>query len=357
MGNTQTPPLQGEEEYNELELVCDQTVEQLSAVSLEQYDAFVLGKDGAGIKDPIFSQPSAVPQAAAIMAGARVAKQLAMDAEFACRNPLQHVAQNQPTQNLQPSPNTPPETCCGFPLEERVTQKGANAGRKYLRCDVCNAFKRWLDKESDADGGVRPARSGFQRSRSGSAGKRQIKYGADRRMNSSPPKNSNSNNHSNSNSNIVAPSAPELPGFQSANKRPKASDEEKDSDRFDSRSTSYSNSNSNGSNNNTTNSGGNNGRNFNPARSVVDAINSTGDSNSGPTKRKKFSTPARQGDEKKSEQKEHLDPIYEDERLKTIDPLHVENILNEVMEMGQTVTWDDIGKLKNHCFNRVIVFS
>ena len=149
------------DEYMELELVCDEIVEQITGMSLAKYDQ-QLSQTQDSVA-PIFAQPSSGLSVAAIMAGARVKQQLSMDAEYACRNPLQktpakttnvlHRPSSQ-RERVAHSPDTPPEACCGMPLTERTTQKGANAGRKYLKCDVCGKFKRWADDEPQGTPGA-----------------------------------------------------------------------------------------------------------------------------------------------------------------------------------------------------------
>lgn len=74
-------------------------------------------------------------------------------------------------------------------------------------------------------------------------------------------------------------------------------------------------------------------RQYNPAKSVADAISNAGAGNDS-AKRKKFSVPSREGDDnsrgagkgkaagKSAEGKVYDDPIFEDERLQNCDPQH-----------------------------------
>jgi hypothetical protein len=324
-------------EYQEVEFVIDEMQETLATTSLAALDAQVLG---AARREPLFARDvPALVAPALLLANAG-------DAELACRRPMATAPKRATTiatsatatTTTMDATNSAPELCCGFPVSEYVTQTGENRGRPYRKCDACGKWKGFSDDnkqrrgqqqvDEDDEGVVRPARAALgQTRRSGSAGKRQIKY---------PGPSSNKAGSEDEDSPAAELQNRNAPDFQLASKRIKQDDRA---------GGSYNGGGSGNSNGSASDRGS---RSFNPARSVVDAINAT-DGGSGAVKRKPFSGPARRGEEKdkKSEsKKEYDDPIYADERLKTIDPQHVENILSEIMDMGQQITWDDIAGLE-----------
>ena len=340
--------------YNDLEFLADDMVEQTQLISLAALDAVILGEQGRA--KPVFDGPATPLSAAQVLAGPLAKAQVEGDAEFACKNslvrpagPVSPVQPQRPAGWATAQADTPPDMCCGFPLSEHVTQNGENRGRLYRKCDVCAKWLGFVDDkparrsnargggEDDEDGAIRPARAGLGQAtrRSGSGGRsRQIKYPG--------PAGSNRGGSEEDSPALQHPSQQQqqqgnAPDFQLASKRLK-------SDPGGGGGSGGGNGGSNGGGGSSNSDRGS--RSFNPARSVVDAINATDTGSGGGNKRKAFAGPARKGEEKKEVKKEYDDPIYEDERLKTIDPAHVENILSEIMDGGQTVTWEDIAGLE-----------
>ncbi len=370
-------------EYTDLELLSDEMTEALQLSSLASLDASVLGTRSA----PLFREAPAPLSAAQVLADPRAKA----DLEFACKRPIapplpKAVASASASAYPSAVPlradvtGTPPEMCCGFPVSEYITQSGDNRGRPYRKCDSCGKWKGFSDDKSkqngrivedeDEDAGaIKPARAALgQTRRSGSAGKRQIKYPG--------PGGVNRGGGGGGGSEDDEPAAEvqhrNAPDFQLASKRLKSDDRAShanntggyNSNNNNNGNNYNSSSSSNNNNNNNSNNSDRGSRSFNPARSVVDAINAT--DGGGAVKRKPFSGPARRGEEKEKKQegkKEYDDPIYSDERLKTVDPQHVENILSEIMDMGQQITWDDIAGLefaKNSikvCFDNVFQYG
>ncbi len=340
--------------YTDLEFLADDMAEQAHALSLSPLDAVILGERAAGGR-PLFGGEPVAMTAAQVLGGPRAKAQVEGDSEFACKNSLtsapltaRAAAVSSPPQRSAAQSATLPDVCCGFPLAEHVTQSGENRGRVYRKCDVCDKWLGFVDDKpprqsgnraaDDEDGAIRPARAGLGQpqprsgsagNRSGSAGRRQIKY---------PGPAGSNRAGSEEDSPVMGQAQPQnnAPDFQLASKRLKAEP-----------SPNVNNNNGGGGGGgygNNSNNSDRGSRSFNPARSVVDAINST--DNTGGSKRKAFTGPSRKGEEKKEAKKEYDDPIYQDERLKTVDPAHVENILSEIMEGGQTVTWEDISGLE-----------
>lgn len=174
-----------------------------------------------------------------------------------------------------------------------------------------------VEDEDDEDGRIQSSRNAFKTSRSSSAGKirsykRTVKYGG--------------RNDDESDEEENAPN-----DFMTASKKLKV-----DSNPGGRRSASTSSTLDRGS------------RQFNPGKSVIDAINKTEGGNSAP--KRKFTAPSRNNDKRSNnnnnnnnnDKKEYTDPIYEDERLAQIDPKHVEMILSEIMDSSAPVSWDDI---------------
>ena len=258
------------------------------------------------------------------------------------------IQQQQQQQQIRQQNNTvlqkkKDESCgkCGGELIQQTCQKpGANHGKEFLRCPPCGKFVRWIDNEddNDADGQIRNSRNGFKndkfKSRSSSAGKtrsykRNVKYGG--RNDNDSDDGDNDVQEENVRSDFMSASKKLRIDSNQNGRKPASS--------------SHSSSVDRGS------------RQFNPAKSVVDAISKTGGSNSAP--KRKFTVPSRNNEEKKKEEKkEYSDPIYEDERLAQIDPKHVEMILSEIMDNGSPVTWEDIAGLEfaKKTINEIVVW-